>query len=186
MLYSRPDSLVIDFTAKANGLNKVSVGLVDNAGNAHVFEQEYETNDEAEVLKVPVAATIGIESLDTATNPEAATAYPVALNMLRFDPKGNAKSAGTIRITAITAIYSRYGLTGIENVAVENAISVYPNPASGSATLAGVAEGTPYEIYSLAGIKVAQGTAPSIDCSALASGLYLVRTATATTRLIVR
>lgn len=186
-LFSRPDSIRVIFTAKADGLNKVSVGLADNAGTSYVYEKEYESNQEAEVLTVPLAATIGIDGLDTATNPTAASAYPVSLNMLRFDPKGAAKSAGTVRITAIEMIYSHFGQSGIKDVAAaDGALSVYPNPASGSATLTGVEEGTLYEIYNLAGFKVAAGIAPAIDCSALAPGLYLIKAAGSTARLIIR
>lgn len=174
--YSLPDAFRITTDAPAGTFSKILLSLKDK-------------NNAVKSLSVPItdgtadSFTFNVKDVFGSDDP---TIYPIRIQMIRFDYTGAAGTEASFDITGVEAVYNNYE-AGIDNVSVDRTeIGVYPNPARDYAYLAGVAEGTPYEIYALSGLKVAEGIAPEINCSALATGIYLVRTDKASTRLIVK
>lgn len=83
--------------------------------------------------------------------------------------------------------YSVSGIAGVATGASHN-LSVSPSAARSSITLAGYAgESTAVEIYSISGIMVAsvmEYKGESIDVSALAPGIYIVKTNVSTAKFV--
>ncbi|MGV3460126.1 MAG: glycosyl hydrolase [Flavobacterium sp.] len=65
---------------------------------------------------------------------------------------------------------------GVGELQLENAVSLYPNPATSTVTLdAGSIDITKVEVYSLLGSKVLETKAAQLNVDSLQSGMYVVR-----------
>jgi len=71
-----------------------------------------------------------------------------------------------------------FGWVGIAPASTDVAFDVFPNPTAGAVTVSGLAEGTVVEIADLTGRRLAGLTvhAGTLDLSAFAQGLYLLKT----------
>ena len=78
--------------------------------------------------------------------------------------------------------------TGISKITNSNLISVYPNPTSGQITIKGQSASANYEIYNLSGQLQKrgklQGETTIINIESLANGMYILRVAGETVKII--
>lgn len=85
-------------------------------------------------------------------------------------------------------IYTLSGLPLVARTAAPAALPLYPNPAHGTLTLPRLTLGAPVAIYDALGRVCLDTKLPAsgtLDISALPAGLYHVRTASATSKLVV-
>jgi hypothetical protein len=80
--------------------------------------------------------------------------------------------------TAVSGLFNGTNVTGIEDISSKNTISIYPNPAQNSITVAEFSQ-----VFDLLGNKVAEGKG-NIDVSLLNSGLYIVKSVNGTAKLV--
>jgi hypothetical protein len=78
--------------------------------------------------------------------------------------------------------YSRiipYSSTGVNEITLQNTLSVFPNPVSGTMMIRGLTEGSRIEIYSLLGSKIhsdsSMETEVEMDISAYPAGIYSLK-----------
>ena len=108
---------------------------------------------------------------------------------------GVAEGTATITVTTVDgsrtatcAVTVTKSTVSIEQVA-DNKFTAYPNPTYGMVTVTGVTAGQQIRIFNLTGTHVATHTATAdgemqIDLSALPQGTYILKTATATVKVV--
>ena len=107
-----------------------------------------------------------------------------------LDDARSATATFTMPTSNAINITATYGpIIGVENADATDSMFVYPNPAEGYITIAGLQKNGKYEIVNQVGQTLQSGTATggeAIDISALPAGYYIIKTGDASLSFVKR
>ncbi|MBQ8722546.1 MAG: T9SS type A sorting domain-containing protein, partial [Paludibacteraceae bacterium] len=116
--------------------------------------------------------------------------YPLSLTSIRFNINTSIeKIEHVIDIKSLQLIYGEDFIVEIEDIIRANQLMVYPNPASDYIVVEG-AEGDVVHVYDLEGRVVKECTMHNakctIDASILSAGTYIVKSGSASCKVIIK
>ena len=190
-LYSIPKKIAFTFNPNKAKFDGVEISVKGN--NTRVVSAEY-LNIEQNKYQ-----TLLVNLQDILDNADDIAIYPLSLTSIRFNINTSIeKIEHVIDIKSLQLIYGEDFIVEIEDITRTNQLMVYPNPASDYIVVEGV-EGGEISIYSLEGQCVYQSTMHSakpavlsdsekctIDASVLPAGTYIVKSGSASCKVIIK
>ena len=163
-LYSRPDRLCMEFSAKENAIKSVILSFKDSKDNIYSEEITYESSKAEEKSEVNLLSSIRDKAKSAArianANPDIETIYPLSLLSIRFNVNGTANSSSVVRINSIKTMYDDFGNSGVNDVFTE------------------ITTDAPVEYYNLQGMKVNPANMPG--------GIYIFRQGNKSGKVVIR
>jgi hypothetical protein len=182
-LYSLPKA--ISFTFNPNTAKFSSVMFAVKANN-----EPLATYVELTDIKEAQEQTMTLNFADVLAIPNDIAIYPLVLEYIKFNISTEIeKMDHVVDIMKLQLIYDEDFIVEIEDITRANQLMVYPNPATDYIVVEGV-EGEEVRIYNLDGQCLGQFTMHNakctIDASVLPAGTYIVKSASASCKVIIK
>ena len=181
-LYSIPKKIAFTFNPNKAKFDGVEISVKGN--NIRVVSAEY-LNIEQNKYQ-----TLLVNLQDILDNADDIAIYPLSLTSIRFNINTSIeKIEHVIDIKSLQLIYGEDFIVEIEDIIRANQLMVYPNPASDYIVVEG-AEGDVVHVYDLEGRVVKECTMHNakctIDASILSAGTYIVKSGSASCKVIIK
>ena len=183
--WARPDSIILDVNPHDATVKVVTVYYENALGE----EKQSRKANSGFKKNVVNRLTFPVDKFLDATD---MSAYPFKFTRLYMTVGDAAETTGKIEVKNIAMSYNDVPLepSGIENIEADgngNSLVLTPNPVvAGTPVKLGVSTAVKYTVSTLNGAVVAQGEGMEIPTSGLAAGLYIVKAADRTAKLMVK
>ena len=183
--WARPDSIILDVNPHDATVKVVTVYYENALGE----EKQSRKANSGFKKNVVNRLTFPVDKFLDATD---MSAYPFKFTRLYMTLGDAAGTTGKIEVKNIAMSYNDVPLepSGIESVGADgngNSLVLTPNPVvAGTPVKLGVSTAVKYTVSALNGAVVAQGEGTEIPTSGLAAGLYIVKAAERTAKLMVK
>ena len=180
-LYSLPKEIAFTFNPNDAKFQSILIDvLANNALSSTTLEFANIESNKEQTLTIDVAETFAANDI---------AIYPLMLNYIKFNISTDIeKKDHVVDIKSLQLIYDEI-IVEIENVTAMNDLIVYPNPATDYIVVEGK-EGDVVRVYDLDGKCITQCTIHSaqctIDASNWATGSYIIKSNTASCKVIVK
>ena len=182
-LYSLPKAISLTFNTNTAKFSSVMFAVKAN-------NKPTTTYIEKDNIQSGVDQTIELEFADVLNTATDISTYPLVLDYIKFNISTEIeKMDHVVDIKSLQLIYGEDFIVEIEDVTCANQLMVYPNPATDYMIIEGV-EGEEVCIYNLEGQCLGQFTMHdakcTIDASVLPAGTYIVKSGSASCKVIIK
>jgi hypothetical protein len=182
-LYSLPKSISLTFNTNTAKFSSVMFAVKAN-------NEPTTTYVEKEGIQSGVEQTIELEFADVLNTSTDISTYPLVLDYIKFNISTEIeKMDHIVDIKALQLIYDEDFIVEIEDITRANQLMVYPNPANDYFVVEGIV-GEDVRIYDLDGQCIGQFTMQdsqlTIDASKFVAGTYIVKSASASCKVIIK
>lgn len=182
-LYSLPKAISLTFNSNTAKFSSVMFAV---KANNEPLATYVELND----IEFGKEQTIQLKIADILKSANDIAIYPLVLEYIKFNISTEIeKMDHVVDIKSLQLIYDEDLIVEIEDVTRANQLMVYPNPASDYIVVEG-AEGDVVHVYDLEGRVVKECTMHNakctIDASILSAGTYIVKSGSASCKVIIK